>query len=68
MLLNQVLEAFNGLQARALVQEYIAEAKGIDIRALIVDGQVVGAMKRIGKPWRISLEFTPRRELLNITE
>ena len=46
---ESVLEAFNGLQARALVQEYIAEAKGSDLRALIVDGQVVGAMKRQGK-------------------
>lgn len=46
---ESVLEAFNGLQARALVQEYIAEAKGADLRALIVDGQVVGAMKRQGK-------------------
>jgi len=43
---ESVLEAFNGLQARALVQEYIAEANGADLRALIVDGQVVGAMKR----------------------
>lgn len=32
-----------------MVQEYIAEAKGADLRALIVDGQVVGAMKRQGK-------------------
>ncbi|NNL82794.1 MAG: 30S ribosomal protein S6--L-glutamate ligase, partial [Winogradskyella sp.] len=46
---ESVLEAFNGLQARALVQEYIAEAKGSDLRALIVDGQVIGAMKRQGK-------------------
>ena len=46
---ESVLEAFNGLQARALVQEYIAEAKGVDIRAFIVDGQVIGAMKRKGK-------------------
>ncbi|MBT8325293.1 MAG: RimK family alpha-L-glutamate ligase, partial [Winogradskyella sp.] len=46
---ESVLEAFNGLQARALVQEYIAEAKGADLRALIVDGQVIGAMKRQGK-------------------
>lgn len=46
---ESVIEAFNGLQARALVQEYIAEAKGADLRALIVDGQVVGAMKRQGK-------------------
>lgn len=47
---ESVLEAFNGLQARALVQEYIGESKGVDIRAFIVDGQVVGAMKRCGKP------------------
>lgn len=46
---ESVLEAFNGLEARALVQEYIAEAKGADLRALVVDGQVVGAMKRQGK-------------------
>ncbi|WP_299884646.1 30S ribosomal protein S6--L-glutamate ligase [uncultured Lacinutrix sp.] len=45
---ESVLEAFNGLQARVIVQEFIKEAKGADIRALIVDGQVVGAMKRQG--------------------
>ncbi len=46
---ESVLEAFNGLQARVIVQEYIKEAKGADIRVLVVDGQVVGAMKRQGK-------------------
>lgn len=46
---ESVLEAFSGLQAKALVQEYIEEAKGADLRALIVDGQVVGAMKRQSK-------------------
>ncbi len=46
---ESVLEAFNGLQARVIVQEYVKEAKGADIRVLIVDGQVVGAMKRQGK-------------------
>jgi len=46
---ESVLEAFNGLQARVIVQEFIQEAKGADLRALVVDGQVVGAMKRQGK-------------------
>lgn len=46
---ESVIEAFNGLQARVIVQEFIKEAKGADIRALVVDGQVVGAMKRQGK-------------------
>lgn len=46
---ESVLEAFNGLQARVIVQEFIKEAKGADLRVFIVDGQVVGAMKRQGK-------------------
>ena len=45
---ESVLEAFNGLHARVIVQEFIKEAGGADLRALIVDGQVVGAMKRQG--------------------
>lgn len=46
---ESVLEAFNGLQARVIVQEFIKEAGGADVRAFVVDGQVVGAMKRQGK-------------------
>ena len=46
---ESVLEAFNDLEARVIIQEFIKEAKGADIRALLVDGQVVGAMKRQGK-------------------
>ncbi len=46
---ESVLEAFNGLHARVIIQEYIEEANGADLRALIVDGQVIGAMKRQGK-------------------
>lgn len=46
---ESVLEAFNGLQARVIVQEFIKEARGSDLRALVVDGHVVGAMKRQGK-------------------
>jgi ribosomal protein S6--L-glutamate ligase len=46
---NSVMEAFNGLKARVIAQEFIKEAGGADIRALVVDGKVVGAMKRQGK-------------------
>lgn len=45
---TSVLEAFNGLKARVIVQEFIKEASGADIRAFVVDGKVVGAMKRQG--------------------
>lgn len=37
------------MKARVIVQEYIEESKGADIRAFVVDGKVVGAMKRQGK-------------------
>ncbi|MCX8081141.1 MAG: 30S ribosomal protein S6--L-glutamate ligase [Bacteroidia bacterium] len=43
---KSVIEAFLKLDAHMLVQEFISEAKGADIRAFVVDGQVVGAMKR----------------------
>jgi ribosomal protein S6--L-glutamate ligase len=46
---SSVMEAFNGLEARIIVQEFIKEAGGADIRAFVVDGVVVGAMKRQGK-------------------
>jgi ribosomal protein S6--L-glutamate ligase len=46
---GSVMEAFNGLEARIIVQQFIKEAGGADIRAFIVDGEVVGAMKRQGK-------------------
>jgi ribosomal protein S6--L-glutamate ligase len=46
---GSVMEAFNGLEARIIAQEFIAEAGGADIRAFVVDGVVVGAMKRQGK-------------------
>lgn len=47
---KSVIEAFHGLHARIIVQEFIKEAKGCDIRAFVVDGEVVGAMKRQAKP------------------
>jgi ribosomal protein S6--L-glutamate ligase len=46
---KSVIEAFHGLKARIIVQEFIKEAKAADIRVFVVDGEVVGAMKRQGK-------------------
>ena len=45
---QSVIEAFHNLKARIIVQEFIAESKGADLRAFVVDGEVVGAMKRQG--------------------
>jgi len=47
---ESVIEAFRGMDANILVQEYIKEAGGSDIRAFVVDGKVVAAMRRQGAP------------------
>ncbi len=41
-----MIEAFRGLYANFLVQEYIKESKGADIRCFVVGGKVVAAMQR----------------------
>jgi ribosomal protein S6--L-glutamate ligase len=43
---RSVIEALRGLYANFLVQEFIAEARGADIRCLVVGGRVVAAMRR----------------------
>ena len=46
---ESVIEAFMGLKANILIQEFIKEAGGADIRCLVVGGKVIAAMKRQGK-------------------
>jgi ribosomal protein S6--L-glutamate ligase len=46
---ESVIEAFMGLKANILIQEFIAEAGGSDIRCLVVGGRVVAAMRRQSK-------------------
>ena len=46
---ESVIEAFMGLKANILIQEFIKEAGGADLRCLVVGGKVVAAMKRQGK-------------------
>lgn len=67
---QSVLEAFNGLKARVIVQEFIREAKGADLRAFVVDGEVVGAMKRQGKPgeFRSNLHRGGSSRIIELTQ
>jgi ribosomal protein S6--L-glutamate ligase len=46
---QSVIEAFRGLYANFLVQEFVREAKGADIRCFVIGGKVVAAMKRQAK-------------------
>lgn len=43
---ESVIEAFGGLNANILAQEYIEESKGMDVRCLVVGNKVVASMKR----------------------
>ena len=47
---KSVFEAFRGAKINILVQEFIKEAGGADIRAFVVGNRVVGAMMRQGEP------------------
>jgi len=67
---ESVLDAFNGLKVRVIVQEFIEEAQGADIRAFVVDGVVVGAMKRQAKKgeFRSNLHRGGTAEVIDLTE
>ncbi len=43
---SSVVEAFHGLEQNILIQKFIKEAKGADVRALVIGKKVVAAMKR----------------------
>src|SRR5438046_2508880 len=49
MAASSVIEAFHGLDQDILIQKFIREANGADVRALVVGGEVVAAMRRQAK-------------------
>lgn len=66
---ESVVEAFMGLKANILVQEYIKEAGGADIRCLVIGDKVVAAMKRQAQPgeFRSNLHRGGSASLVKIT-
>jgi ribosomal protein S6--L-glutamate ligase len=67
---RSIVEAFSAANMNILVQEYIKEADGTDIRALVVDGEVVAAMKRTcgTGEFRANLHRGGRAEPVTITD
>jgi ribosomal protein S6--L-glutamate ligase len=47
---ESVISAFRQLDANILVQEFIKEARGADVRAFVIGGKVIAAMKRQAPP------------------
>ena len=66
---ESVISAFRQLDANILVQEFIKEARGADIRAFVVGGKVVAAMKRQGPAgdFRSNLHRGGRAEAVKLT-
>jgi len=46
---KSIIEAFSAANVNILVQEFVREAAGADVRALVIGGKIVAAMKRTGK-------------------
>ena len=66
---ESVIEAFRGLKANFMVQEFIKEAGGSDIRCLVIGDKVVASMKRQGKEgeFRSNLHRGGSASLIKIT-
>ena len=66
---ESVIEAFLGLKANILVQEYIKESNGSDIRCFVVGDKVVASMKRQGPEgdFRSNLHLGGCGEVVKIT-
>ncbi len=67
---ESIIQAFHSMKARVIVQEFIQEAKGEDIRAFVVNGKVIGAMKRKGKEgeFRSNLHRGGSGELIKLSK
>ncbi|REL38199.1 30S ribosomal protein S6--L-glutamate ligase [Rhodohalobacter sp. SW132] len=67
---ESIIEAFHSMKARVIVQEFIEEAKGADIRAFVIGNRVVGAMKRQGKEgeFRSNLHQGGTGELIKLSK
>lgn len=67
---ESVMQTLIGLKANVIVQEYIEESKGADIRCFVVGDKVVAAMKRQAEPgeFRANLHRGGQATLINITK
>lgn len=66
---KSTIEAFRGAKQNILVQEFVKEAKGVDIRCFVIGGKVIGSMMRKGAPdeFRSNLHRGGSAERVRIT-
>ncbi|MBJ7554937.1 30S ribosomal protein S6--L-glutamate ligase [Marinomonas spartinae] len=66
---DSVINAFKSLNANILVQEFIKEASGKDLRCFVIDGKVVASIQRVAAvgEFRANIHLGGRAELVKIT-
>ncbi len=66
---RSIIEAFSAANVNILIQEYVREASGHDLRVLVVGGKIVAAMKRVGGKgeFRSNLHRGGRAEAATLT-
>lgn len=66
---ESVINAFKSLNANILVQEFIKEANGKDLRLFVVDGKVVAAMQREALPgeFRANIHLGGKASVVKVT-
>ncbi len=64
-----IIEAFSGLRQNVLIQKFVAESKGKDVRAFVVGDKVVGAMRRsaVGTEFRSNVHRGGTTEAIELT-
>ncbi|MBI4230235.1 MAG: 30S ribosomal protein S6--L-glutamate ligase [Planctomycetes bacterium] len=67
---QSVIEAFRNLQAHFLVQEFVREARGTDLRCFVIGDEVIASMRRRGRAdeFRANLHRGGSAERVEITE
>ena len=66
---KSIIEAFSTANVNILVQEFVREASGSDIRALVIGGEIVAAMRRTGRKgeFRANLHRGGKAEAVELT-
>ncbi|SFC78228.1 30S ribosomal protein S6--L-glutamate ligase [Flavobacterium phragmitis] len=66
---ESVINAFKSLNANILVQEFIKEANGKDIRCFVIDGKVVAAIQREAMPgeFRANIHLGGTASVIKVT-
>lgn len=66
---ESVIQAFMGLKSNILVQEFIKESKGSDLRCFVVGGKVIAAMQRQAPPgeFRSNIHRGGKAQLVTLT-